>query len=90
MANVKISRSTFTSIFFSSFAPDKDPINTPITIGKAIPGSMYPRCKYTTALAAAVTPIIKLLVVVLTLKGTFIAESIANTFKAPEPIPSNP
>jgi hypothetical protein len=43
-----------------------------------------------TALAAAVTPIMKLLVVVETLKGIRITPSIANTFNAPEPIPSSP
>ena len=51
---------------------------------------MYPRLKYTPALAAAVTPIMKLLVVVETLKGILIAWSIATTFSAPEPIPSKP
>jgi hypothetical protein len=33
------------------------------------PGSIYPRFRYIRTLAAAVTPIIKLLVVVETLKG---------------------
>ena len=42
------------------------------------------------ALAAAVTPIMKLLVVVDTLNGSFIASSIASTFTAPDPMPSSP
>ena len=53
-------------------------------------GSMYPRFRYTPALAAAVTPIMKLLVVVDTLNGSRIARSIATTFSAPDPIPSKP
>jgi hypothetical protein len=36
----------------------------------AKPASVYPRFRYTPALAAAVTPIMKLLVVVETLKGS--------------------
>ena len=42
------------------------------------------------ALAAAVTPIMKLLVVVETLNGIRIAWSIASTFTAPDPMPSSP
>src|ERR1039457_1058343 len=42
------------------------------------------------ALAAAVTPIIKLLVVVDTLKGMRMILSIASTFTAPDPMPSRP
>ena len=42
------------------------------------------------ALAAAVTPIMKLLVVVETLKGMRMAWSIARTLSAPEPMPSSP
>ena len=42
------------------------------------------------ALAAAVTPIMKLLVVVETLNGKRITWSMAITFIAPEPIPSRP
>ena len=51
---------------------------------------MYPREKYTPALAAAVTPIMKLLVVVETLKGSRMRRSIAMTLSAPEPMPSKP
>lgn len=40
--------------------------------------------------AAAVTPIIKLLVVVETLKGMRMMRSMARTFTAPEPMPSRP
>jgi hypothetical protein len=90
MAMQNIHRSVVGLIFVKSFAPVKAPPNTPKTTGKAMPGSMYPRCRYTTALAAAVTPIMKLLVVVLTLNGIFMVVSIAKTFKAPEPIPNNP
>ena len=42
------------------------------------------------ALAAAVTPIMKLLVVVETLNGMRMAWSMASTFTAPEPMPSKP
>src|SRR5580700_3387705 len=42
------------------------------------------------ALAAAVTPIMKLLVVVETLNGMRIARSMASTLNAPEPMPSRP
>ena len=56
----------------------------------ARPGSMYPRFRYTPALAAAVTPIMKLLVVVETLNGMRISWSIARTFTAPDPMPSSP
>src|SRR5665213_2010254 len=42
------------------------------------------------ALAAAVTPIMKLLVVVETLNGMRMILSIASTFTAPDPIPSSP
>ena len=42
------------------------------------------------ALAAAVTPIMKLLVVVETLKGNPMIWSMAITFIAPDPIPSSP
>jgi len=42
------------------------------------------------ALAAAVTPIMKLLVVVDTLKGMRMILSMAITFNAPEPIPNKP
>jgi hypothetical protein len=55
----------------------------------AMPGSMYPRLRYTPALAAAVTPIMKLLVVVETLNGRPIIWSIATTLTTPEPIPSS-
>ncbi len=39
---------------------------------------------------AAVTPIVKLLVVVETLNGKPMTRSMAKTFKEPEPMPSNP
>src|SRR5208282_1421417 len=42
------------------------------------------------ALAAAVTPIMKLLVVVETLKGMRMTRSMAMTLTAPEPIPRRP
>src|SRR2546427_11888408 len=42
------------------------------------------------ALAAAVTPIMKLLVVVETLNGNRMMRSIARTLRAPEPMPSRP
>jgi hypothetical protein len=42
------------------------------------------------AALAAVTPIMKLLVVVETLKGILIARSIASAFIAPDPMPSSP
>ena len=42
------------------------------------------------ALAAAVTPIMKLLVVVETLNGSRITWSMARTLRAPEPMPSSP
>jgi len=58
--------------------------------GMASPGSTYPRLRYTPALAAAVTPIMKLLVVVETLNGMRMAWSMASTLTAPEPMPSNP
>ena len=51
---------------------------------------MYPWPRKMPALAAAVTPIMKLLVVVETLKGRPITWSIAITFMAPEPMPSSP
>ena len=58
--------------------------------GTAISGLIDPLKKYTVALAAAVTPIIKLLVALDGLSGIFMAPSIAMTLKAPEPIPSIP
>ena len=42
------------------------------------------------ALAAAVTPIMKLLVALETLIGSRITMSMASTFSAPEPMPSSP
>ena len=51
---------------------------------------MSPRAKYTTALAAAVSPINRLLVAVETFIGMCIAKSIAGTFSTPEPMPSKP
>ena len=45
---------------------------------------------FVVALAAAVTPIIKLLVAVETFSGSFIAISIAGTFNTPLPMPSKP
>ncbi len=50
-----------------------------------IPSSQNKSCRRPPSL-----PIAKLLVVVETLNGIFIASSIAKTFTAPDPIPSNP
>jgi len=72
----------------------RDPITAPTkipnAIGTAIPGKIAPLKKYTVALAAAVTPIIKLDVELEGLSGIFIKVSMAITLKAPEPIPSKP
>ncbi len=57
--------------------------------GMARAGTMYPRPRYTAALAAAVTPIMKLLVVVETLNGRRMVRSIASTLSTPPPIPSS-
>src|SRR5713226_7547527 len=70
--------------------PAKAPARTPMATGAAMNGSICPREKYTPALAAAVTPIMKLLVAVDTLMGSSIARSIAGTFNAPEPMPRSP
>src|SRR5256885_1125692 len=51
---------------------------------------MSPRPKYTPALAAAVRPIMKLLVAVETFIGSRMNVSIASTLKAPLPMPSRP
>src|SRR5437867_8900441 len=70
--------------------PTKAPPRTPMATGAAMNGSICPREKYTPALAAAVTPIMKLLVAVDTLMGSSIARSIAGTFNEPEPMPRSP
>ena len=90
MAMQNIWRSTLTLRRLSRRAPVRAPNNTPIMTGQAMPGAITPRCTYMTAEAQAVTPIIKLLVVVLTLKGTFIMASMASTLSTPEPMPSMP
>src|SRR6266480_253617 len=70
--------------------PMNAPPITPMATGPAMNGSICPREKYTPALAAAVTPIMKLLVAVDTLIGSSIARSMAGTFNAPEPMPRRP
>lgn len=70
--------------------PIAAPTKIPKASGTAIPGLIEPLKKYTEALAAAVTPIIKLLVALDGFRGIFIALSIAITLKAPEPIPNIP
>ena len=62
--------------------PANAPARTPMATGAAMNGSICPREKYTPALAAAVTPIMKLLVAVDTLIGSSIARSIAGTLSA--------
>src|SRR5437773_443933 len=70
--------------------PARAPASTPMATGAAMNGSICPREKYTPALAAAVTPIMKLLVAADTLMGSSMARSIAGTFMAPEPMPRSP
>ena len=70
--------------------PMKEPTSTPRATGVAMTGWMSPRPKYTPALAAAVRPIMKLLVAVETFMGRRITVSIASTLKAPLPMPSRP
>ena len=53
-------------------------------------GLMSPRAKYVPSLAAAVTPIMKLLVVVDALSGARVRRSMAITLNRPLSIPSNP
>src|SRR5581483_1463878 len=74
----------------SSRDPPTAPMSTPVATGPATNGSMSPRAKYTPALAAAVTPIMKLLVAVDTLIGRRMARSMAGTLRAPLPIPRSP
>jgi hypothetical protein len=61
-------RNHFVCTLIKILALNNEPARTSIT-GMTSPGSMEPRFRYTPALAAAVTPIMKLLVVVETLKG---------------------
>jgi len=70
--------------------PASAPTNTPAATGPAMNGSICPRANHTAAPAAAVTPIMKLLVAVETLMGNPIARSIAGTFRIPEPMPKSP
>ena len=61
----------------------------PRATGAAMNGLMSPRANYVPALAAAVTPIMKLLVVVDALSGARIRRSMAITLNRPLPVPSN-
>jgi len=71
-----------------SLVPITVPANTPRATGAAMNGLMSPRAKYVPALAAAVTPIMKLLVVVDALSGARIKRSMAITLNRPLPMPS--
>ncbi len=86
----KIARIIFPCTRPSTFEPTVAPISTPAATGAAMNGLIQPRAKNIPALAAAVTPIMKLLVAELTLIGRRIAKSIAGTLSAPLPIPSRP
>src|SRR5262249_16381405 len=70
--------------------PSPAPLSTPSATGAATSGCTSPRAKYTPALAAAVTPIMKLLVDVETFIGSRMATSMAKTLNRPLPIPSSP
>src|SRR5262249_45066662 len=71
-------------------APASDPASTPSMTGIARKGSTKPLLRYTPALAAAVTPIMKLLVVAETLNGMRITRSMAMTFSEPDPMANRP
>lgn len=72
----------------------RDPITAPTkipnAIGTAIPGRIDPLKKYTVALAAAVTPIIRFDVELDGFRGIFMKVSMAMTLNAPEPMPNRP
>src|SRR5262249_37436550 len=68
-------------------APRSEPTTDPRATGPATAGTMSPRMKYAPALAAAVTPIMKLEVAEETLMGRRRAVSIAGIFSTPLPIP---
>src|SRR5262249_30352480 len=70
--------------------PTEAPAVTPRTTGAASPGSMRPAARQTLVPASALTPMIRLLVVVETLGGSPMTRSWISTFKAPAPMPSSP
>ncbi|HEY2678848.1 MAG TPA: hypothetical protein VGI65_17885 [Steroidobacteraceae bacterium] len=70
-------------------APSTDPSTDPNDTGAATEVTISPRAKYAPALAAAVTPIMKLEVAEDTLMGRRSAVSIAGIFSTPLPVPSN-
>ena len=70
--------------------PRNAPIRAATATGTTRKGRRSPRRRYTPAPAAAVTPIMKLLVAVETFVGTFMAISCANTLTTPAPMPSRP
>src|SRR4051794_6029736 len=84
------SRSAFAFTRDKNREPPNAPSITPDATGAAMNGSMSPRAKYTPADAAAVTPIMKLLVAVETFSGNRIPRSKAGTLSEPAPIPSSP
>ena len=67
-----------------------EPVRDRMTLYRGLNHGLKGGPRYTPALAAAVTPIIKLLVVLDTFIGIRIALSIAITLNTPLPIPSSP
>src|SRR6202020_2785910 len=86
---MNIRRNFSLGTFMRMCAPSTAPATDPNAMGAATEVTISPRAKYAAALAAAVTPIMKLEVAEETLMGSRSAVSIAGIFSTPLPMPSS-